>query len=115
MQAREASGQVAEQALLPGTLLHWHPSTARVHGGVRGGVSTGVAQRMVGMDALQRECSSSLCVNMTAVTTQAISLVFPLVTAHTDAKQTVSPKTVGNLTGFITPNTARRTAWIIIH
>lgn len=115
MQAGEASRQVAQQALLPGALLHRHPSAARVHRGVRGGVPAGVAQGMVGVDALQKERSSSLCVNMTAASTKAVSLVFPLVTTHTDTKQAASPKTLGNLTGFITPNTARRTAWIVTH
>lgn len=59
MQAREAPGQVAEQALLPWTLLHWHPNTAHMHWRIRGGVPTGVAQGVVWVDALQRNHTGS--------------------------------------------------------
>lgn len=52
VQAAEASGQIAEQTLLPGTVLRWQPAAAHVGRGVGGRVPAGVAQRLVGMGPL---------------------------------------------------------------
>lgn len=60
MQAREAPGQVAEQALLPGALLDGRAGAAHVHRRVRGRVTAGVAQGVVGVGALRGDTGSSL-------------------------------------------------------
>lgn len=121
VQAREAPGQVAEQALLPGALLDRRAGTAHVHWRVRGRVAAGVAQRVVRVDALQREHGLILTPAHAAVTTPTVTLTLPPVAAHGEPQryvkccltlstvrgQPLSPLTYVN-NGALTPSETRR-------
>ena len=55
MQAPEAARQVAQKALFSRAVLVGHPYPADVGRGVGGRVAAGVAQRLVGVRALETE------------------------------------------------------------
>lgn len=99
VQAREAPGQVAEQALLPGAVLDGRAGAAHVHRRVRGRVAAGVAQGVVRVDALQRGHGLVLTPAPAAGTTPTVTSPPPPEAAHGDTGRTASPRSAENLNG----------------